>query len=210
VGKVFQVDGESLQKWRGWFRHILRDQVTWTFCSVVGLALPCMLSLEFIRNAPVSDTRVAAATAQGIASRFPDYAGFWWAATLFVSFIVLAPNAVFSGDLIARMWTDIIWIGSKKSKDKPGHAVNRLYYLILAIYGVWGLAALSLLNPLQIAKVGAILGNIGLGFSAFHTLAVNRRLLPKPVQPSLFMQAGLAVCGAFFLAITAITVWSLL
>ena len=210
VGKVFVVDGESLKKWRGWFRHILRDQVTWTFCSVVGLALPCMLSLEFIRNAPVSDTRVAAATAQGISSRFPEYAGFWWGATLFVSFIVLAPNAVFSGDLIARLWTDIIWLGSKKAKEKPGHSVKRVYYSILALYGVWGLAALTLLNPLQIAKVGAILGNVALGFSAFHTLAVNRKLLPKPLQPGLFMQIGLAFCGAFFLAITAITVIALL
>jgi hypothetical protein len=210
VGKVFMVTPESLTRWRGWFRHICRDQIIWVVCSVVGLALPCMLSLEFIRNAPVADNQVAAMTAQGISARFPAYAGLWWTATLFVSFIVLAPNAVFGGDLIARLWTDIIWIGSSKSKDKPGHSVKRVYYLILAIYAVWGLVALTLLSPMQIAKVGAVLGNVGLGFSAFHTLVVNRTLLPKPLRPNLFMQLGLVACGVFFLGITTITVMSLL
>jgi hypothetical protein len=210
VGKVFIVTPESLAKWRGWFRHICRDQIIWVLCSVVGLALPCMLSLEFIRNAPVADNQVAALTAQGISARFPAYATFWWTATLFVSFIVLAPNAVFGGDLIARLWTDIIWIGSSKSKDKPGHSVKRVYYMILAIYAVWGLAALTLLSPMQIAKMGAVLGNVGLGFSAFHTLFVNRTLLPKPLRPNLLMQFGLFACGMFFLGITAVTVASLI
>jgi hypothetical protein len=71
------------------------------------------------------------------------------------------------------------------------------------------LAALALLNPMQIAKVGAILGNVGLGFSAFHTLYVNRTLLPKPLRPNLLMQLGLVVCGVFFLAITIGTLMSL-
>lgn len=210
VGKVFIVSNESLARWKGWFRHIFRDQVIWAMCSFIGLALPCMLSLEFIRNAPVADNQVAAMTAQGISERFPSYAGFWWSATLFVSFIVLAPNAVFAGDLISRLWTDIIWIGRGKSPDKPIRSVRSVYYTILAIYGVWGLAALTVLNPMQIAKMGAVLGNIGLGFSALHTLMVNRTLLPKPLRPNLIMQLGLILCGIFFLGITAITVMSLL
>lgn len=208
VGKVFDVTDKSLVQWRGWFRHIMRDQVVWMFCSVVGLALPCMLSLEFIRNASVSGTRVAALTAEGISSRYPDYAGFWWVLTLFVSFILLAPNSVFSGDLIARLWTDILWIGDERVRQMPTSHVKRLYYAILTIYGVWGLAALTFLDPLQIAMVGAILGNVALGFSAFHTLAVNRTLLPKPLRPSLFMQLGLFACGAYFLVITVVTVYT--
>ncbi|MEX2287388.1 MAG: Nramp family divalent metal transporter, partial [Planctomycetaceae bacterium] len=210
VGKVFVVDDAACKKWKGWFRHILRDQVLWIVCSVVGLALPCMLSLEFIRNAPVSDNGVAALTAQGLSTRFPDYAMFWWATTLFVGFIVLAPNVVFGGDLVARLWTDLIWIGSSKVKERPGRSVSLVYYTILAIYGVWGLMALKFFTPLQLAKVGPILGNVGLGFSAFHTLYVNRTLLPKPLRPNLFMQFGLAACGVFFLSITAVVVISLL
>jgi len=204
VGKVFRVNDQSLVEWRGWFRHIMRDQVIWMTCSFVGMALPCMMSLQFIRNAPVSENRVAALTADGLASRFPAYAGFWWVSTLFIGFLVLAPNAVFAGDLIARLWTDLIWIGSAKVKDKPGHSVIRIYYGILAIYCVWGFIALTFMSPLKIAIIGTVLGNVALGFSAFHTLVVNRRLLPVELRPNWFMQLGMIVCGIFFLGITAI------
>jgi hypothetical protein len=208
VGKVFIVDETSLARWRGWFRHIIRDQALWMGCSFIGMALPCMMSLEFIRNAPVSENRVAALTADGLASRFPAYATFWWASTLFIGFLVLAPNAVFAGDLIARLWTDLIWIGSAKVKDRPGHSVLRVYYGILALYCAWGLVALTIMNPLQIAIVGPVLGNVALGFSAFHTLAANRRLLPESLRPNLFMQLGLVACGVFFLGITAIILFA--
>jgi hypothetical protein len=204
VGKVFRVNDQSLVEWRGWFRHIMRDQVIWMTCSFVGMALPCMMSLQFIRNAPVSENRVAALTADGLASRFPAYAGFWWVSTLFIGFLVLAPNAVFAGDLIARLWTDLIWIGSAKVKNKPSHSVIRIYYGILAIYCVWGFIALTFMSPLKIAIIGTVLGNVALGFSAFHTLIVNRRLLPVELRPNWFMQLGMIVCGIFFLGITAI------
>jgi hypothetical protein len=60
-----------------------------------------------------------------------------------------------------------------------------------------------LLSPLQIAIVGAVLGNVALGFSAFHTLYVNRTLLPRELRPNVLMQLGLIACGVFFYAITA-------
>jgi hypothetical protein len=208
VGKVFLLDAESKTRWRGWLRHVRRDQIIWLSCSFIGMALPCMMSLEFIRNAPVSDDRVAALTADGLASRFPAFASFWWVSTLFVGFIILAPNAVFAGDLIARLWTDLIWIGSSKVRNRPGNSVMYVYYGILAIYCAWGLVALTILSPLKIAILSTVLGNVALGFSAFHTLAVNRTLLPPPLRPSLFMQAGLAACGVFFLGITAVVVYA--
>ncbi|MBI2824785.1 MAG: Nramp family divalent metal transporter [Planctomycetia bacterium] len=208
VGKTFPVTPQNLARWRAWYRYIVRDQVgMWMVCSFIGMALPCMLSLQFIRNAPVSGNRVAALTAEGIASQFPSYAQFWWSITLVVSFLALAPNAVMSGDLIARLWTDIVWVGSKWAHRFQGNQVRYIYYAVLAGYGVWGSAALAWLNPLQIAKLGAVLGNIALGFSSFHTLYVNRTLLPPELRPNWFMQAGLAAAGVFFLSITAVAIW---
>ena len=78
-GMVFPVTPATSQRWRGWFRHIVRDQVAvWMVCCFVGLALPCMLSLEFLRNTPVSDHRVAAMVAEGMSARFPDFARAIW------------------------------------------------------------------------------------------------------------------------------------
>ena len=204
VGMVFPITPTTLKHWKGWFRHIVRDQVAiWMLCSVIGLALPCMLSLEFLRNTPVSDQRVAAMTAQGMAARFPDYAGPIWSFVLFVGFLTLAPCAVYSGDLLARHWTDILWATSPRVKKLAGNEVRLIYYSLLSIYAVWGTITLALLSPLQIAIVGAVLGNVALGFSAFHTLYVNRTLLPGELRPNLVMQLGLIGCGVFFFAITA-------
>jgi hypothetical protein len=204
TGMAFPLTPANLQRWRGWFRHIVRDQVAvWMVCCFVGLALPCMLSLEFLRNTPVSDHRVAAMVAEGMSARFPDFARAVWSLTLFISFLTLAPCAVYSGDLLARHWTDILWATSPAVKKLGGNQVKYLYYALLAVYAVWGSITLAVLSPLQIAKVGAVLGNVALGFSAFHTLYVNRLLLPRELRPNAAMQLGLIGCGAFFFAITA-------
>ena len=69
VGEVFPLDATNRPRWRGWIAHVWRDQiVVWMFCSMIGMALPCMLSLEFIRHAPVTGDRVAAMTAEGMAA----------------------------------------------------------------------------------------------------------------------------------------------
>jgi hypothetical protein len=207
VGMVFPVTPTTLERWRGWYRHIARDQIAvWMVCSVVGLALPCMLSLEFLRNMPVADHRVAAMAAEGIASRSPEWGRFLWSLTLLVGFLILAPCAVYSGDLLARHWTDILWITSPAVRRLARNQARCVYYSLLGVFLVWGVITLAFLSPLQIAKVGAILGNVALGFSAFHTLFVNRTLLPRELRPNIIMQLGLVGCGLFFFAITVAAV----
>ena len=43
--------------------------------------------------------------------------------------------------------------------------------------------------------------------SSFHTLWVNRRFLPKPLQPSRAREVGLALCGLFYLVMTSLAVY---
>ena len=43
------------------------------------------------------------------------------------------------------------------------------------------------------------------GFSALHTLYVNRTLLPPEVRPNWFMQAGILFCGVFFFLLSLMT-----
>jgi hypothetical protein len=207
VGKVFRVNPESLLHWKAWRRHVYRDQIgMWMTCSFVGMALPCIMSLEFLRNAPVSGHQVAAMSAEGIAAHFPAWRALWWAVSLVVSFLVLAPNAVLSGDLLARMWTDLLWIGNPRFRQQGEENVWRVYYSLLGLYTVWGFFALASLDPLQIATLSAVLMNVALGWSSFHTLYVNRTLLPPELRPNLFLQAGLIACGLFFLAMTLVVI----
>lgn len=203
TGRVFPLDEANRSRWRGWMRHIFRDQMLWMVASVVGMALPCMMSLEFIRNATVSEHRVAAMSAEGIASRFPAQAGLFWFLTLFCGFLVLAPGQVSTGDQIARRWTDMIWTAGKRLKRLGRGDVRTVYYGILAGYGVVGLVILTLLPPVKIATIASVLQNIGLGSSSLMSLYINRRLLPKELQPGWFHQLGVILCGVFFLGISA-------
>jgi hypothetical protein len=203
TGRVFPIDEANRSRWRGWMRHIFRDQLLWMAASVVGMALPCMMSLEFIRNATVTEHRVAAMSAEGIASRFPAQAGLFWFLTLFCGFLVLAPGQVSVGDQIARRWTDMIWTAGKRLKRLSRGDVRTVYYGILAGYGVIGLVILTLLPPVKIATISSVLQNIALGSSSLLSLYVNRRLLPKELQPGWFHQLGVILCGVFFLGISA-------
>jgi hypothetical protein len=209
TGKVFPTTAENLTRWRGWIRHIVRDQFVWIAASVIGMALPCMMSLEFIRNAPVTGNRVAAMTAEGIADRFPSYSTMFWFLTLFCGFLVLAPGQVSVGDQISRRWTDMFWNASPRLRRLGKGEVRYVYYGIMGLYCVWGLVVLWFFPALKIATIGAILQNIALGFVSLHALYVNRTLLPKELQPKWHMQIGVAICGLFFLGISVLVVLTL-
>lgn len=50
VGAVFFVTAEILPCWQCWYRHIVRDQLAvWLPVCLLGVALPSMLSLEFLK-----------------------------------------------------------------------------------------------------------------------------------------------------------------
>jgi hypothetical protein len=206
TGRVFPLDAENRSRWFGWMRHIRRDQFVWTFVQFVGMALPCMLTLEFIRNATVAGDRVAAMTAEGMADRHPDYRFLFWTLTLFCGFIILAPGQVSVNDQIARRWTDILWTTTKWARRFAGPKVKFLYYGILSIFCLWGLVVLAMFDAFQILKISTVLQNVALGFSSLHALYITRSLMPRELRPSLFMQLGTLVCGVFFLGISAIVV----
>ena len=48
LGKVFDMTQENMQRWRGWWKVIVIDQVLiWAPGCIVGMALPALLSLQF-------------------------------------------------------------------------------------------------------------------------------------------------------------------
>jgi hypothetical protein len=212
VGTVFRVGEATRGHWRGWMRHVLRDQLAvWTPCAFVGMALPCMLSLQFIRNAPVEGTRVAAMTADGMAEQLPEFRVLLWFLTLLVGFLVLAPGQIMAADQIARRWTDIVWTTNPRVRQLGGNQVKYIYYGILSVYAVWGsIVILARFSPLLIATVGAALQGVSLGVASWHTLYLNRTLLPRELRPNWFMQMGLVFCGLVFLGVSAIVVWTML
>jgi len=189
-------------------RHIRRDQWIFVAASILGMALPCMMSLEFIRNATVTGDRVAAMTAEGIADRYPTLGGIFWITTLSCGFLVLAPGQVSVGDQIARRWTDMIWTASARAHRLGRGEVRYIYYSILMLYALGGFVILWFLPAFRIATIGVVLGNLGLGFSTLQALYVNRVLLPRELRPNAVQQIGTACCGVFFLGISIAVLWA--
>lgn len=213
TGKVFDLNDETLPRWQRWLRVIRRDQfLLWGPGCVIGMALPAVFSLEFIRGVGnIEGNAAAALTAQAIAVR---HGAIFWYATLLCGFVIMAPTQVSQIDTIARRWTDILWVGWGRLRHLDEHKVKYVYYAILAVYCLWGLTALRLTpNPLVLAIASGVMWNFALGFTALHTLAVMRRLLPRQLRPGVLESLGLIACAVFYLGISGIALaqqWPLL
>ncbi len=204
TGKIFPVTGEALGRWRGWLRHIRRDQlVLWAPGCVLGMALPSILSYQYLRGVQhVEGNAVAAMSAQAMAAQ---HGQIFWYLTLLCGFLIMAPTQVSQIDTMCRRWTDVIWTGSRQLQHLEGNKVKYVYYTILGAYTLWGLVALKISpNPLVLATASGVMMNFALGFSALHALYVNLALLPPRLRPGWLMCAGLVCCAVFYFGISGI------
>jgi hypothetical protein len=204
TGKVFPLTPEYLARWRGWLRHIRRDQIVlWGPGCVLGMALPAMISYQYLRGMrSVGGHGVAAMTAQGVAAA---HGPAFWYLTLLCGFAILAPTQISNLDGLCRRWTDVIWTGARSLHRLDGNQVRYVYYGLLALYGVWGLIALRLTpNPLFLAVASGVVMNFALGFSALHVLYCLVRLMPAPLRPNWLHRAGLVACAVFYIGISLV------
>ena len=204
MGKVFELNPQTMARWKRWLNLIQRDQLLlWAPGCMLGMALPAMMSLEFIRGiSNVEGNAVAAMSARAIAAK---HGQIFWFLTLLCGFLIMAPTQVSQLDNIARRWTDVLWIGSRRLHRMDDHKVKHVYYTILSLYCVWGLVALRITpDPLVLAIATGVMWNFALGFSALHTLWTLHLLLPKPLRPGWLQNLGLVACSVFYLWISSV------
>jgi len=212
VGMVFQVTRDSLTRWRHWCRHVIRDQlVIWMPACFLGMALPSMLSVQFLRRGTeVSDWYAAGMTADGVRNAVDQAWGatsgtMIWYMTLFCGFLVLGPAMATSADGVIRRWVDVVWTSSRRLREWDPKHIKTLYFAVLLGYMAFGVVLLAVGKPLVLLKIGTNIMNFALGFSCFHTLVINLTLLPKELRPGWFLRIGLALAGVFFFALAIIT-----
>ena len=68
-----------------------------------------------------------------------------------------------------------------------------------------GCVMLLFLKGDSLLVMSTMMYNYALGFSCFHTLIVNTRLLPQALKPGLFIRVVLVLAGCFFTGIAGIT-----
>ncbi|MGE0536871.1 MAG: Nramp family divalent metal transporter [Pirellulales bacterium] len=205
VGSVFRVNAETLPRWRRWYRHVMRDQLAvWMPACFVGLALPSMLSVEFLRRGTEAQEWTAAGmTSDAVAERVTGISGvglgqICWYTTLFCGFLVLSTSMASSADGLVRRWVDVFWTASGRLRKLEPHRIRIVYFAVLTAFALFGLVMLSVGKPKQLVDYAGLILNYALGFSCWHTLAVNLILLPRELRPGWFARCGLLLAGLFF------------
>jgi hypothetical protein len=210
AGKVFHVTAHTLPRWKGWLRHVQREQLAvWMPACFLGIALPCMLSLQFLpRGIDLLDEKWLAAgmTAQGVADAVGDNWGpLFWYLTLFCGFLVLGTSTVAAADGVLRRWVDVIWTAIPQLHALPTRHIGRFYFGVLVLYATFGILMLTLVKGDGLLIWSTNIYNYALGFSCLHVVAVNRLLLPRELRPGWLRCLGLAAAAVFFIGIAALT-----
>ena len=217
VGCVFRVDAETLPRWRRWYRHVMRDQlVVWMPACFIGLGLPSMLSVQFLRRGTEAATWTAAGmTAQSVGEHVGSISGPTWGhafkfLTLFCGFLVLAPTMASTADGVIRRWLDVFWTSSARLRRVDPRHIGKLYFTVLCCYALFGIVVLIFVPGGQLMTVATNIFNYALGFSCWHALAVNLTLLPRALRPGWFVRIALFFAGAFFILIAGLTTYTTL
>jgi len=207
-GMVFEVNDESMPRWRRWMKHIRRDQLAlWMPAAFIGLALPGMLSVEFLPRGTVANNWVLAGmTADGVMNRVGGALGsFCWYMILLCGFLALLPNSTTNADGFMRRWVDVGWSSTKWMRSIDPGKIGQLYFGILIAYFVVAVIFLSVASPRWLIVVYSNVGSLALGVSCFHALYVNLALLPDRIKPGWVMRIGLALAGCYFVGLAVLT-----
>jgi hypothetical protein len=217
LGSVFPINSENLQRWKGWWRYILVDQVyVWGPGCFMGMALPALLSLQFGGFSALTHVKLdwaqALITADGMRhapNLLASTAKLMWIATVVVGLVVMLPSQMSVVDDFSRRWTDILWSGSRIMRESlKGNAVKYVYYTILGFYVFWTFVMTYLFStygtPKLMTLVVANLNNLAIGATAFQVLWINCTMLPPELRPRWYHRTGLIMCGVFYLGMAGL------
>jgi hypothetical protein len=224
VGCVFEVNEQTLPRWRRWVRHITRDQlVVWMGACLIGVSLPSILSVEFLPRGTNADRwNLAALTAGGVQKHVadppegvlahseplrsmisgPQWGRFFWGATLFCGFLVLITSQTTTMDGFCRRWVDVTWTAVPALRKLETDKVKYVYFTTLMILAALGLIIIwATEKPGFVFELATTGYNFALAFSAWHTIVVNSVLLPKELRPGWWPRIGLVLGGCFFISL---------
>ncbi len=197
-GATFPVTDPNLAKWREWWHYLRADLwVLWTPGCLIGVALPALLAVAFVPpKADMGGPGAATVLAEALGERHG--LAVWIPAILTGLWILLSTQlGITSG--FARSVTEILWTGGARPGRSGGGAdASLLYYSVLGVFALAGCLVLPLAEPLSLVLIGADLAALNFVILAFHTLWVNRRLLPRELRPTLWREVAVGGCGLFF------------
>jgi hypothetical protein len=193
-GAIFPPSEANLAKWREWWRYLRADlSYLWTAGCLIGLGLPVLLALDVVPpGTDMGGFGAGAIFARELARR---YWAFLWLPALLPALWIFFSTQVGIVEGFARNVTEILWTAG----IRPATAgAGWVYYPVLALFVLAGSLAMTVADPLTLIVIGADIAAVNFAVLSFHTLCLNRTLLPEPLRPPLWREAVVAAGGAGF------------
>jgi hypothetical protein len=196
IGSIFDPAKESnMSAWRSWWKYLWIDQgLVWAGGCILGMYLCVLLAYGLIPPG----TKLTGWASGAYQAEY--MAKFWrpfWFLSLFTGFWILWGTQLAVTDGYVRSVTDIIWSSTKKPHTWKGGS-KVVYYLALLIFCAWGCVAINLAAPLMLIMIGANMAGFIFVVASLHLIAVNHKLLPKPLRPPLWRTLSLIGCAVFY------------
>jgi hypothetical protein len=196
TGTVPPTTPENLARFKAWWKYLRVDQyILWAGGCFVGMFLCVLLAVTFVpAGTTISGFAVAAYQAEGLAKVGGN---LLWTLTLLNGFWILWGTQLSITDGFVRTVTDMLWSGNKAVRNWRGGNVGYVYYTILIAFAVWGCIAMNLAQPFVLILLGANAAGLAFLFLTAHTVYVNRKFLPKELQPPLWREIGMLLFWLF-------------
>jgi Mn2+/Fe2+ NRAMP family transporter len=206
LGTIARPTPENVGRFRRWWSYVTFDQFgLWSWGSLVGMLLPCVLGAAYIKDNYFQQKGAELKAAAALAQDFGAVHGQTFTIlTLLCGFIIMFPGQFSSMDGVARRWCDAFWSGSRRARAAQPHQVKYLYYAFIAVYVVIGIIINGFgVSPAYMMVFNANLANLSITACLLHTLYVNTHFLPKEFQPTMAKRAGMLLAAAFYAGIFA-------
>ncbi len=199
---------ENRTRWQHWWKYAICDMsILWGPGCVLGMLLNVNIAMTIIPPEKaaefMSKASVVAGAFQAEHLSKAIWSGFWYL-TLLNGFWILFSTHLGNTDCLVRTIVDLCWTSSPSIRRR---SAGRMYTMVLAVLTVWGLIAVNFGNVVQLFTVLAIVANPVLAIGAVQILLVNRRFLPKSMQPPLWRQAALVIAAVAYTFITCVVVY---
>ena len=96
-----------------------------------------------------------------------------------------------------RTLTDIFWMSSERARSFR-FGIRGVYFGILVMFSAWCVIVVRSASPFQLFKIIANMAGLVLAIAGVQIFRVNRRFLPRELRPSLWREAALLLCSAFY------------
>ena len=200
-GMIAKPTAGNLENFKGWWKLLNIDQwaVFW-LGGMLGMLLPALLYVSMIpAGTTLPSWGLAVSPASGMVQRFGPL-GLYMVA--FIGFWVLFSTAISNLDLVPRQCADMLWYASERVRKWSNEDLRKVYYTLLIAVVVWAITYLvfnvASSLPIIIFSMSGNIATFTMALSALLTIIVNRKFLPKEMQPSIWRELLLVANILFF------------